>query len=129
MLRAILIPFALALLGAGFAAEEPAASTAPDESFAIVLVSSDGESKHDDVLILSGGTLSSQGYAESRFQPGKLILTGKDGARRFEATMVSPRGAEAIWSGTITGDAVEGKVLTGVKGRFDASTFSGTRKK
>lgn len=141
MLR--LAPLVLILATAAVNAEEaapapaaPAPAPAPEaapaaagQTFAIVLVSSDGESQNEDLLIFAGDTLSSQGYADSRFAPGKVTITEKDGTRAFEATMASPRGAEAIWSGRITGDRVEGRVRTGVKGRFDVSTFTGTLQK
>ena len=110
------------------ASSDAAPSPLAGKNYAITLTSSDGE-KNEDVLIFAGDTLSSQGYADSRFNPGKVTVKDKGETRSFEAIMISPRGSEAIWTGKVTGDAVEGKVQTGVKGRFDVSTFTGTLQK
>ena len=126
MLRFTLLLLAGLALSLSAADDAKPAEAAPASlagmKFAITLVSADGQDKNEDVLIFDGDTLSSQGYAESRFNPGKVTVKGT----AFEATMISARGSEAIWSGKVTGDSVEGKVLTGVKGRFDVSTFTGT---
>ena len=141
MLRFALLVFAGLALSLSAVDTTPAADPTPAENakpaeakadalagmkFAITLVSSDGQEKSEDVLIFEGDTLSSQGYADSRFNPGKVTIKGKGETTAFEAIMISPRGAEATWSGKVSGDSVQGKVLTGVRGRIDVSTFTGT---
>jgi len=128
-----LISFTLTLSAADPVPDDAKTVTAPptiaDRTFAITLVSSDGGDKNEDVLIFAEGALSSRGYAESRFNPGKVTVIDKGDVTTFTATMISPRGAEATWSGKISGDQIEGKVLTGVRGRIDVSTFTGTLQK
>jgi len=126
LLAACLILAGVVLAPLARSAEEAAAAapapTLDGRKYAITLTTSDGE-KSEDVVTFADGALSSQGYTDSRFSAGKVTFDDK-GA--FEATMASPRGSEAIWTGKVTGDTIEGRVLTGVKGRFDLSTFTGT---
>lgn len=104
-------------------ARTEAAAPALAGTFAITITSSDGE-KNEDVLTFEGGKLTSQSYSESRFAAGDVTLKGD----KFTAVMASPRGSEAVWSGTVKGDAIEGTVMTGVKGQYDRGTFTGTRR-
>ncbi len=105
-------------------ATAPATSPLAGKSFAIEIVSGEGE-KTEDVLTFDGGNLTSKSYSESRFAPGPCTVTAKGDAVSFSATMASPRGAESLWEGTVAGGAISGTVTTALKGQRERSTFTG----
>ncbi len=108
----------------GAATTAPAPSALAGKSFSIEIVSGEGE-KSEDVLTFDGATLSSKSYAESRFAPGQCKVTTKGDDVTFSATMVSPRGSESLWEGTVTGGTITGTITTALKGQRERSTFTG----
>ncbi|MBA3686085.1 MAG: hypothetical protein H0W72_12730 [Planctomycetes bacterium] len=114
----------------GVAAEEaaeatakPAASPLAGKTFTVEITT--GGEKAEDVLTFEGNTLISKSYAESRFAPAPCTATSTGDSITFTATMTSPRGAEALWEGTVTGTTISGSVTTSLKGQRERSTFTG----
>lgn len=94
--------------------------------WAITIVSSEGD-KTEDVLSFEGGMLASQTYAESRFIPGPVTVTGEAEQCTIVATLAEPLGRELALRGKVTGNAIEGTIAVGVRGQYERSTFTGKK--
>lgn len=128
----LLIAFACCLITiTALHSEEPAAAPAANPlagtSWAITIVSGEGD-KSEDVITFDGDKMSSQSYAEARFTPGPAKISGTAAACTVTANMAEPRGRELILRGKVAGNAIEGTISVGVLGQYEKSTFSGTKK-
>lgn len=108
-------------------AAAPAANPLNGTSWAITIVSADGE-KTDDVLTIDGNKLSSQTYAEARFAPGPVTVSGTADKAEITAHLAEPKGRELVLKGKIAGGKIEGSIAVGVRGQYEKSTFSGSKK-
>ena len=108
-------------------AAAPAANPLSGTSWAITIVSSDGE-KTDDVLTIDATTLASQTYAEARFAPGPVTVKGTAEKAEITAHLAEPNGREMVLKGKIADGKIEGSIAVGVRGQFEKSTFSGSKK-
>jgi len=105
----------------------PAANPLAGTSWAITIVSGEGD-KSEDVITFDGDKMSSQTYAEARFVPGPAKVSGTAAACNVSATLAEPRGRELILRGKVEGNSIEGTIAVGVLGQYERSTFTGTKK-
>ena len=118
----LLLALICALAVAGAAESNPLTGT----KWAITIVSGEGD-KTEDVLSFEGATLASQAYAESRFIPGPVTVTGTAEKCTLAATLAEPLGRELALRGTVTGSTIEGTIAVGVRGQYERSTFTGKK--
>jgi len=129
----LLCVIACLLITCGLRAEDakppaaPAANPLAGTSWAITIVSGEGE-KTEDVITFEGENLSSQTYAEARFAPGPASVSGTATSATVTATLAEPRGRQLVLRGKVTDGKIEGTIAVGVLGQYERSTFSGTKK-
>jgi hypothetical protein len=128
----LLVALICCLMACALRAEEPApaapaANPLAGTSWAITIVSGEGE-KTEDVITFEGDKMASQVYAEARFTPGPAKVSGKADSANVTANLAEPNGRELVLRGKVSGDSIEGTIAVGVRGQYERSTFSGKKK-
>ncbi|MBI5200950.1 MAG: hypothetical protein HY925_05135 [Elusimicrobia bacterium] len=79
---------------------------------------------HKETLVFAGGKVAAGGVVPARYS-----TSGSGDGLQWTATLPGERGETLGWQGAVTGDAIEGTVLsTDAKGRVRRYRFSGHRK-
>lgn len=129
----LLIAFACCFATIAVHAEDPAPAAAPaanplaGTSWAITIVSAEGD-KTEDVITFDGDKMSSQAYAEARFSPGPAKVSGTVSACTVTANLAEPHGRELVFRGKVRDGKIDGTIAVGVLGQYERSTFSGAKK-
>lgn len=73
----------------------------------------------DDELVFAAGTLRSKACDTYGFKAGAYKATTKSGVIAFEAVTASAKEGQIRWSGTVTGDRIEGRYVWTKAGQAD----------